>query len=100
VGELCRAAGALLMVDTVASLGAVPFFVDQWGVDACYTGIRHAFFIFYFLFFIFYFLFFIFYFFILFFSLSLLGGQKCLSGPPGISPITFSSRAMDKVLTT
>jgi len=62
VGALCKAAGALLMVDTVASLGAVPFFVDEYGVDACYTG-----------------------------------GQKCLSGPPGISPLTFSARAMEKI---
>jgi len=62
VGDLCRESGSLLMVDTVASLGAVPFFVDKWGVDACYTG-----------------------------------GQKCLSGPPGISPLTFSARAMEKI---
>lgn len=39
VGALCREFNALLMVDTVASLGAVPFFVDGYGVDACYTGI-------------------------------------------------------------
>lgn len=25
------------------------------------------------------------------------GGQKCLSGPPGISPITFSTKAMQKI---
>lgn len=30
--------GALLIVDTVASLGGAPFFVDEWDVDACYTG--------------------------------------------------------------
>ena len=26
------------MVDTVASLGGVPFHADQWGVDVVYTG--------------------------------------------------------------
>jgi len=62
VSDLCRKHGALLMVDTVASLGGVPFFVDGYGVDACYTG-----------------------------------GQKCLSGPPGISPLTFSAKAVGKI---
>eukprot|EP01133_Synstelium_polycarpum_P013904 gene13904-16404_t len=62
IGALCHEHGCLLMVDTVAALGGVPFFVDEWQVDACYTG-----------------------------------GQKCLSGPPGISPITFSPRATAKI---
>lgn len=26
------------MVDTVASLGAVPFYADKWKIDAVYTG--------------------------------------------------------------
>jgi len=64
IGALCKEFNSLLMVDTVASLGAVPFFVDAWGVDACYTG-----------------------------------GQKCISGPPGISPLTFSPRGMEKIRT-
>lgn len=38
VGDLCRKYGALLAVDTVASLGGVPFSVDKWKVDAVYTG--------------------------------------------------------------
>jgi alanine-glyoxylate transaminase/serine-glyoxylate transaminase/serine-pyruvate transaminase len=38
LGEACREAGALLIADTVASLGGVPFFGDAWGVDASYTG--------------------------------------------------------------
>lgn len=54
--------GALMCVDTVASLGGVEFAADDWGVDIAYTG-----------------------------------AQKCLSVPPGISPITFSPRAMDVV---
>ncbi|XP_065198418.1 alanine--glyoxylate aminotransferase-like [Sycon ciliatum] len=38
LGSLCRLYNCLLVVDTVASLGAVPFFTDRWGVDAVYTG--------------------------------------------------------------
>ncbi|KAF6260634.1 pyridoxal phosphate-dependent transferase [Scenedesmus sp. NREL 46B-D3] len=38
LGEACRAAGTLLVVDTVASLGGVPLFADKWGVDAIYSG--------------------------------------------------------------
>lgn len=38
VGELCAAHGALLLVDSVAALGGVPFLADAWGVDAAYTG--------------------------------------------------------------
>ena len=30
--------GGLLIVDTVASLGAEPFFADAWEVDVVYTG--------------------------------------------------------------
>jgi alanine-glyoxylate transaminase/serine-glyoxylate transaminase/serine-pyruvate transaminase len=30
--------GALLMVDTIASLGCVPFEMDQWGVDVAVAG--------------------------------------------------------------
>lgn len=38
LGAACREAGTLLVVDTVASLGGVPFLADAWGVDAAYTG--------------------------------------------------------------
>ncbi|KAL4438458.1 hypothetical protein ABPG77_000106 [Micractinium sp. CCAP 211/92] len=38
VGALCRAHGALLLVDSVAALGGVPFLADAWGVDAAYSG--------------------------------------------------------------
>ncbi|XP_063848279.1 alanine--glyoxylate aminotransferase-like isoform X2 [Scylla paramamosain] len=38
VGPLCQKYGVLLAVDAVASLGGVPFFMDQWGVDVVYTG--------------------------------------------------------------
>lgn len=30
--------GALVLVDTVASLGGTPVEVDAWGIDVCYTG--------------------------------------------------------------
>jgi alanine-glyoxylate transaminase/serine-glyoxylate transaminase/serine-pyruvate transaminase len=38
IGELCREFDCLLLVDTVASLGGVPFFTDDWKVDIVYTG--------------------------------------------------------------
>jgi alanine-glyoxylate transaminase/serine-glyoxylate transaminase/serine-pyruvate transaminase len=38
VGAMCRQHGVLLGVDTVCSLGGVPFFADAWGVDAMYSG--------------------------------------------------------------
>ncbi|QYX31494.1 alanine--glyoxylate aminotransferase family protein [Sphaerospermopsis torques-reginae] len=37
VGELCRKHGTLLLVDTVTSLGGVPIFLDEWGVDLAYS---------------------------------------------------------------
>ena len=37
VGELCREAGCLLLVDTVTSLGGVPLFLDEWEVDLAYS---------------------------------------------------------------
>jgi alanine-glyoxylate transaminase/serine-glyoxylate transaminase/serine-pyruvate transaminase len=62
VGQLCRNNNCLLLVDTVTSLGGVPLFVDDWGIDVCYSGT-----------------------------------QKCLGVPPGLSPLTFSERAMQKI---
>ncbi len=38
VGELCRANDCLLLIDTVTSLGGVPLFLDEWLVDAAYSG--------------------------------------------------------------
>src|SRR6476469_4401657 len=40
IGQAVRAAGhdALLMVDTVASLGCMPFEMDAWGVDVAMSG--------------------------------------------------------------
>ncbi len=66
VPELTRIAhahGALVIADTVTSLGGVELRVDEWGIDAAYSG-----------------------------------GQKCLSCPPGASPLTLSDASMEKVL--
>ena len=38
LGELCQKNGTLLIVDTVCSLGGVPFFADAWGIDMSYSG--------------------------------------------------------------
>ncbi|MFT4539164.1 MAG: alanine-glyoxylate transaminase/serine-glyoxylate transaminase/serine-pyruvate transaminase [Planctomycetota bacterium] len=56
--EVADEIGALLLVDCVTSLGGVELRLDEWGVDAAYSGT-----------------------------------QKCLSCPPGLSPISFSARA-------
>jgi len=60
IGKIAHENGALLLVDAVTSLGGHPVRVDEWGIDACYSGT-----------------------------------QKCLSCPPGLSPVTFSERAME-----
>jgi aspartate aminotransferase-like enzyme len=38
LGEMCKANGTMLVVDTVCTLGGVPMFADKWGVDAIYSG--------------------------------------------------------------
>jgi alanine-glyoxylate transaminase/serine-glyoxylate transaminase/serine-pyruvate transaminase len=38
LSRLAHAHGALLVLDTVTSLGGVPVEVDGWEVDACYSG--------------------------------------------------------------
>jgi len=52
----------LAIVDAVTSLAGTPLKVDEWGIDAIYSGT-----------------------------------QKCLSAPPGISPVSFNERATDKI---
>jgi alanine-glyoxylate transaminase/serine-glyoxylate transaminase/serine-pyruvate transaminase len=54
--------GALSIVDAVTSLAGIEVLVDEWGVDAMYSGT-----------------------------------QKCLSCVPGLSPVTFSSRAEERI---
>jgi alanine-glyoxylate transaminase/serine-glyoxylate transaminase/serine-pyruvate transaminase len=62
ISEVVHASGALLLVDTVTSLGGMEVDVDRWKVDACYSGT-----------------------------------QKCLSCPPGLSPVTFSPVATEVI---
>ncbi|MFD2167165.1 pyridoxal-phosphate-dependent aminotransferase family protein [Thalassotalea euphylliae] len=62
---LCQIAqqyDCLTIVDAVTSLGGIELKVDEWGIDAIYSG-----------------------------------SQKCLSCVPGISPISFSDKAIDKL---
>ncbi|MEM9806830.1 MAG: alanine--glyoxylate aminotransferase family protein [Cyanobacteria bacterium P01_D01_bin.56] len=37
VGALCREFDCLLLIDTVTSMGGVPIFLDEWGVDMAYS---------------------------------------------------------------
>lgn len=60
IAQIAHNAGALMLIDTVTSLGGVPVCIDEWGIDAAYSGT-----------------------------------QKCLSCPPGLAPVTLSSRAME-----
>lgn len=60
--EIARRHDCLTIVDTVTSLGGSPLYVDEWGIDAIYSG-----------------------------------SQKCLSCPPGLSPVSFSERVTDLV---
>lgn len=59
IAKLAHEAGALFVLDTVTSLGGVPLKLDEWGVDAVYSGT-----------------------------------QKCLSCPPGLSPVSLNQRAL------
>lgn len=38
IADLVHDAGAMLIVDTVTSLGGMPVKVDEWGIDAIYSG--------------------------------------------------------------
>uniref|UniRef100_A0A3P9KFX5 Alanine--glyoxylate aminotransferase n=2 Tax=Oryzias latipes TaxID=8090 RepID=A0A3P9KFX5_ORYLA len=38
IGELCHKYNCLLLVDSVASLGGTPLYMDQQGIDILYTG--------------------------------------------------------------
>lgn len=37
VAELCQQHDCLLIVDTVTSLGGVPLYIDEWGIDLAYS---------------------------------------------------------------
>lgn len=38
IGQIVRESGALFLLDTVTSLGGCPVAIDEWGVDAAYSG--------------------------------------------------------------
>jgi alanine-glyoxylate transaminase/serine-glyoxylate transaminase/serine-pyruvate transaminase len=38
IGMMAREAGALFVVDTVTSLGGIDVSIDEWGIDAVYSG--------------------------------------------------------------
>jgi len=38
IGDACREADCLLLLDTVTSLAGAPLFLDNWKVDAAYSG--------------------------------------------------------------
>jgi alanine-glyoxylate transaminase/serine-glyoxylate transaminase/serine-pyruvate transaminase len=60
ISKLAHAAGALMLLDCVTSLAGCPVRLDDWNVDAVYSGT-----------------------------------QKCLSAPPGLSPVSLSARALE-----
>src|SRR5215510_10188485 len=60
IAKLARNAGALMLLDTVTSLAGCPVRIDEWGIDAVYSGT-----------------------------------QKCLSCPPGLSPVSLSPGALE-----
>ncbi|MBW2473926.1 MAG: alanine--glyoxylate aminotransferase family protein [Deltaproteobacteria bacterium] len=60
--KLAHQHDCLTIVDTVTSLGGTPVKVDEWGIDAIYSG-----------------------------------SQKCLSCTPGIAPVSFNERALEKI---
>ncbi len=60
ISKIVHDAGALLLVDTVTSLGGTEVLVDDWGIDAVYSGT-----------------------------------QKCISAPPGLSPVSFGPAAVE-----
>lgn len=62
ISAIARKYGCLTIVDAVTSLAGIPLKVDDWQLDAVYSG-----------------------------------SQKCLSCTPGLSPVTLSPRAVEKI---
>lgn len=60
--DLAHKYDCLTIVDAVTSLGGTPVKVDEWNIDAIYSGT-----------------------------------QKCLSCTPGLSPVSFNDRALEKI---
>lgn len=59
LAEISHTYNCLVIADTVTSLGGVPVKIDEWQIDAVYSGT-----------------------------------QKCISCPPGLSPVSFNERAL------
>jgi alanine-glyoxylate transaminase / serine-glyoxylate transaminase / serine-pyruvate transaminase len=62
LAQLAKQHNALIIMDCVTSVGGTPVLLDEWQIDAAYSGT-----------------------------------QKCLSAPPGLSPVSFSQRALDVI---
>ncbi len=62
IAQAAQECDALLVLDCVTSLAGLPLQLDEWGIDAAYSGT-----------------------------------QKCLSCPPGLAPLSVSSRAVERV---
>jgi alanine-glyoxylate transaminase/serine-glyoxylate transaminase/serine-pyruvate transaminase len=60
IARLAKEYDAMMMLDTVSSLGGIEIKVDEWGIDACFSC-----------------------------------SQKCIGCAAGLSPITFSDRAVE-----
>ncbi len=60
--KIAHAHDCLAIVDAVTSLGGTPIKMDEWGIDAIYSG-----------------------------------SQKCLSCAPGLSPVSFSDAAVERI---
>ncbi len=60
--EIAHRHNCITIVDAVTSLGGSPLKVDEWNVDAIYSG-----------------------------------SQKCLSCTPGLSPVSFNERAVERI---
>jgi len=60
--KLAQAHDCLTIVDAVTSLGGTPIKMDEWGIDAIYSGT-----------------------------------QKCMSCVPGLSPVSFSAKAEERI---
>lgn len=62
VAHAAREAGALVVLDCVTSLAGMDVRLEDWAIDAAYSGT-----------------------------------QKCLSCPPGLSPVAFGERALERL---
>ncbi len=62
ISEIAHNHDCLVIADTVTSLGGVELKVDEWQLDAVYSGT-----------------------------------QKCMSCTPGLSPVTFSEAALERI---